>query len=364
MDFVTHAATGALVGRALAAPGDDAPAAWRWATLGAAVALLPDADHVLELASAEAYLTCHRVQSHNVPVALLAVALAAAWPRAPWAGWTGARAAAVVGASLASHFALDVLTPFGTALLWPFTDARYALDGLPIVAPWMTALTVVLALWARRGAPAAARLRGRLALLVLAAWLAVPFTVARHTERVAAERGRVLLAQPRWTWPLDGTAWVEVAGAAGPGVDGPVGERVVRVDVDALGRTTVREDLPRARDAAGAPASLPPDGAPPATAPYLARFRVPVALVEPGPAGPVVRWEDAQYRVLDPNRPPLLVHVRRAPGSGAPAVEVEQRARGAQLALWAAVLAAALLAGRRAPTPPSPVPLDAAAPAG
>ena len=96
MDFTTHAAVGALVGRAVA---PDQPRAARW---GALAALAPDADHVLEWASASAYLVHHRSASHSVLVVSL-LALAAAVPG-------GARRArtAVVAAALARFPSLSL----------------------------------------------------------------------------------------------------------------------------------------------------------------------------------------------------------------------------------------------------------------
>src|SRR5262245_1517238 len=132
MDFVTHAAVGAVIGRSIVRE----PAAARAAmTLGALTALAPDADHALEWVSGEAYLLHHRTATHSLLVTGLAVVAAALWP-----GQARARRAAIVAAGLASHLFLDLLTPFGTALLWPFDRTFFALDGLPIVSPYMIAL--------------------------------------------------------------------------------------------------------------------------------------------------------------------------------------------------------------------------------
>lgn len=96
MDFVTHAAAGALIGRALSPWRAAAPGC---ALAGAAAALVPDADHVLELLGAEAYFVHHRTATHSLVFVGLATAAAAAA--------RGGRAAAIVLAALASHLALD-----------------------------------------------------------------------------------------------------------------------------------------------------------------------------------------------------------------------------------------------------------------
>src|SRR5690606_10098201 len=169
--------------------------------------LLPDADHVLEVLSAELYLVHHRTFSHSLlgvgALAAAAAVLATRGAVEEAAQSTRRRALAVTAAALGTHLALDGATPCGTALLWPFSGWLAASDGLPIVAPWLLALTVALAVWAglrgRQDAAAGRRAaRGALggvgALLVgthaLAAW------GAAH-----APGGPAALAVPGWRFP-------------------------------------------------------------------------------------------------------------------------------------------------------------------
>jgi inner membrane protein len=68
--------------------------------------------------------------------------------------------------ALLSHPLLDYLTPYGTQLLLPFTDRRFAVNAMPIIDPVYTGLLLL-------GLLAAARLWRRRAATVAVATLAV-----------------------------------------------------------------------------------------------------------------------------------------------------------------------------------------------
>ncbi len=337
MDFVTHAAVGALAGRALAPalpidpPGvlpidaaSEAPSGSSLARLGAIAALVPDADHVLEVLSAELYLQHHRTFSHSL-LGVTAIALLVA---APGGAIGRGRRLAVAAAALTTHLVLDVATPFGTGLLWPFSDWRLASDGLPIVAPWLLLLAVSLAIaaaLAARRSPARGRGAARAGLAALGALL-----IATHG--LAAWGGRQVpgepapFAVPRWTFPAAVDALL------------PAEDAVVHYRVAPWAPAEVVGRVPWVADAEGRPLSRAAAGAPPAGAP-LERFRFPVAAVG---SDSITYW-DAQFAPIAPDRRPIRIEVDRTSGG----YEVHQLLRGSQLLLWAAVAAAAwLLAGR------------------
>jgi inner membrane protein len=317
VDFVIHATVGALVGRALAP--SDAEASAPWTRLGALAALLPDADHLLEWVSAEAYLVHHRSFSHSVLAACVAAAVAAA-PRG-----LRKRRAGVVAVAYGSHLLLDVLTPFGTGLAWPFSGAMPALDGLFIIAPWLGLLCVIAALGAwwrgREGI-----LRGRRAALVgLAAVLAFLLLELGVAGRAAGSVGAPVLATPGWKNPLTGVVFT---------LDG---ERLQqhRVGVDGV---AVAVDSP-ARLSRKAP-SVEVDRARAKALPLLARFRLPVARAGEGPG--VVVFEDAQFWAWNPSRAPFTITVDLE----ADTVEVVEQVRGLQMILWLIVAGVVVLVTR------------------
>lgn len=69
MDTLTHALSGALLGRLIARPPDPArpaPKPWQMVVAGAAAATFPDLDFVLGYVSELTYLRGHRGVTHSV----------------------------------------------------------------------------------------------------------------------------------------------------------------------------------------------------------------------------------------------------------------------------------------------------------
>jgi len=380
MDFVTHAAFGAVVGR-LAAPASEARAARGAMALGALTALAPDADHVLELISAEAYFVHHRTATHSLLACGMAVALAASPLGARLfsrlAVGAGAARATVVAASLASHLLLDVLTPFGTVLLHPFADTRFALDGLPLVAPFMIALSLaglLAVVRAERAGRAGGRRAAGYATALVLAFCALEFTVARAAEanvrqptsagspsgspgaplatggdRAGSPNGlrRVLLAVPTPSNPLSADVYADEGGD------------LVHLRVDAAGGVSTVEARPRIRGPLYAESSATARGTAVAALEsreplrdWISRFRVPAATIDA--EGEVV-WDDLQFTAVSPRGHwPMRLHASAPPlrvngaESTARAYAVEENPRGPQVVFHALVVLATLLLARRA----------------
>jgi inner membrane protein len=136
MDVLSQVVFGAAAGQAIA--GHRLPrSAW---LIGGLAGYLPDADVFIQPASdpLEGWLW-HRWFTHGigfVPIGALAVALpfllAPALRRQRWwVIW-----AALAG--IATHAPLDTATSFGTALLWPFSNARLGWDRVGIIDPLVT----------------------------------------------------------------------------------------------------------------------------------------------------------------------------------------------------------------------------------
>ncbi|HJU86129.1 MAG TPA: metal-dependent hydrolase, partial [Gemmatimonadota bacterium] len=204
MDNVSHTLTGWALARAA---GSRPPAGTTLALVLASN--LPDIDFVLEARSDAAYILFHRGLTHSlVGLVVLPVALAAAlW----WAyggrtrfGWL----ALVSAAGVAMHLLYDLVTPWGTMLLYPFSNERFALDWLFIVdlVTWALPIGVlVVSRWRPgRGRPAVAV--WLLALLVYGAAAA-----GAHRQAVSAvaasERARGRAIAEVLVFPRPGAPW-------------------------------------------------------------------------------------------------------------------------------------------------------------
>ncbi|MEQ8486845.1 MAG: metal-dependent hydrolase [Pseudomonadales bacterium] len=180
MDPISQAALGAVTGKAVG----HARLGWRAVGVGAVAGALPDIDVLFSL-NGDYFdqLVLHRGITHSLffaPVAgPLLGALVWAWERAravtpqghgdaPGAGATSAgRLRAwmlVVTLALLSHPLLDLLTPYGTQLLLPFSDARFAVNAMPIIDP---AYTLILLTGLAAGAWRWRQQAGRVALVTL-----------------------------------------------------------------------------------------------------------------------------------------------------------------------------------------------------
>jgi inner membrane protein len=185
MDTVTHGLTGWLIARSL-------PEKWRGGHPNAATAVvvlgsvLPDADNVASLMGSEMYLRIHRGLSHSLlGISVSSFVLALLIARfGSWRDWRRIGALLLLGQL--SHVALDLLNSYGTQILQPFSDARFALDLLFIVDLAFTGI-VLAGIALSRGNP----FRARAALAVLAAYVAAAALLhsgARDAVREAALR--------------------------------------------------------------------------------------------------------------------------------------------------------------------------------
>jgi inner membrane protein len=247
MDTLTHALSGALLARAIAArapqtagpvvtptsgpsfdapwrPGPASPQPWQCVVVGTVAAAFPDIDVVTRWVSDLAYLRHHRGVTHSLLLAPL-WAFGLAWlaaqafsvtcgARGGWKSWY-----AVVLASLLVHIAGDWITQFGTLLLAPFSDRRFGLGSTFIIdlviSGLLVAGLVLAAALPRRRWPALAAYVG------IGVWIGVSWIGRQEAltagEAFARERGlggANVEAMPRpaspWNWTVavsDGEAW-------------------------------------------------------------------------------------------------------------------------------------------------------------
>lgn len=167
MDPLTHVATGVALSQFVSAPSRG------WAALaGVLFALLPDVDYVLRFNNPLAYMKHHRGFSHSLIALLLFVIVGAGLGRLI-GGPRWFKPLIIIGfLVLASHLFLDWITSYGTQLLNPFTRAKFSLDWVFIIDPYLTALVAAAAIaaiwpgiWARTGGAACLGLAGVYLLL-------------------------------------------------------------------------------------------------------------------------------------------------------------------------------------------------------
>ena len=184
MDPISQAALGALAAQVAAGR----QLGVRALVAGAGAGALPDID-VLFAIGGDYFdaLASHRGITHSVffaPVIGPLLGLTA-W-RLEGTGAAPRRRAWVLAfvAALCSHPLLDVMTPYGTQLLAPFSNARFAIDAMPIIDPAFTLILLVgLVLAWRRPARRAATIA---AVLTGGAYIGHAWTLNEAAARAAA----------------------------------------------------------------------------------------------------------------------------------------------------------------------------------
>jgi inner membrane protein len=215
MDTLTHALSGALLARATAPAAPGAISLRRRVAAGALAAAFPDVDFVLGLVSPSAYLLYHRGVTHSL-ILLPVWAIILAWifarldPGRPrWRAYFG-----VVAGSIGIHILGDLITSFGTVMLAPLSDRRFALDTTFIIDLWFTGIIVaglIAALvWRHSRVPAVvglAVLAGYVGLQGYAHGVAVDF--GREYARAQGTTQARVTAQPRPVSPFNWMVVVE-----------------------------------------------------------------------------------------------------------------------------------------------------------
>jgi inner membrane protein len=217
MDTLTHALSGALIGRATAGrnAAEGGLPVGRRMFVGFLAAAFPDIDVVVRHLSPLSYIYEHRGVTHSVLLlplwaALLAVIFAALWRWKP--GWRAYFGVAAFG--VGAHIAGDLITSFGTMIFSPASDARYGIGTTFIIDLWFTGIIlaglIASAIWRRTRACAAGGLAA-LALYVAFQWTlqqrAIDFGEA-YARANRLEPARVT-AQPRPVSPFNWTVFVD-----------------------------------------------------------------------------------------------------------------------------------------------------------
>jgi inner membrane protein len=178
MDPVTHMLVGATVGQIVAGRKVGFKRAALW---GAVAAEVPDVDVIvsaLTVSDPLHMIVSHRGVTHALWFGPIVGVLAGWWlarstdpPRAQARTWI-----ALLTAALLSHPLVDFCTHYGTQLLSPFSNERFALPALPIVEPFYSGMLMIgllaMLLFARRDRSTAVVRAGVVSLLVSSAYVA------------------------------------------------------------------------------------------------------------------------------------------------------------------------------------------------
>ncbi|MDQ6987888.1 MAG: metal-dependent hydrolase [Mariprofundaceae bacterium] len=200
VDPLTHALSGAMLARAL----PKKPLAKTQIALLVLLTMIPDADFVLKIISDTTYLEYHRGITHSLLILPL-------WTWLFYALLSKTQAsipAWLIGAAIALHIGLDLITSFGTMILAPFSDWRAALDLVFIIDPLFTACLLLPLLGAavfRRQA----RVFGLCALFLMLGYLALStwthqraMLVVRHAHPHAISHAALPLPFSPFHWQL------------------------------------------------------------------------------------------------------------------------------------------------------------------
>lgn len=206
MDTLTHALSGALLGRAIANPTRSVP---RQMAVGFLACAAPDLDFLWTRTPVD-YLLHHRGVTHSLVLlplwALLLAWLLAKLVREP-GGWRALYG--LCAASLALHIAGDLITSFGTMILAPFSAWRAAIGTTFIIDLWFSGIIVAglafsLVFKTRKAAIAA--------LAVLAAYVGLQYMLKQQALDFARAHAREhgmseVQAQPRPVSPFNWTVF-------------------------------------------------------------------------------------------------------------------------------------------------------------
>ncbi|HVF63328.1 MAG TPA: metal-dependent hydrolase [Casimicrobiaceae bacterium] len=219
MDPITHALSGALVGRATVPRVPDASRLTVQARIVtcAVAAAWPDVDIVVQHLSPVAYLRHHRGLTHSIllwPLWAWLLAFAASRlardPRGvrPWLS------ACALGVAL--HIAGDLITSYGTLILAPLSDRRFALGTTFIIDPWLSG--IILAGLAGSLVMPRSRVPAVLATVVIVGYLGLQAVAKSHAHRLGKQHAREaklddarIDVHPRPVTPFNWTVFVSTS---------------------------------------------------------------------------------------------------------------------------------------------------------
>jgi inner membrane protein len=189
MDTITHALSGAVLGRATAGLDGSALSVRRRVWFGFFAAAFPDIDFLLRpFVDPITFLNLHRGVTHSILLLPLWSLLLA---------WTCSRLCrnyrprdylALAAMALAIHIAADVITTYGTMIFAPFSDYKATIPITFIIDPWFTGILVMgLAIsWFRRST----RMPAIISLIVLVAYVGFQYTLHHAAKQLGRQHAQ------------------------------------------------------------------------------------------------------------------------------------------------------------------------------
>ena len=204
MDSLTHSFAGALIAEAGFAQHLGRRARW----VMAGTAMMPDLDIVYRLNGIATYLEQHRGVTHSFAgILFLGILTGTVFGRFdrerryfPWicACWL----------ALLSHQLLDLITSYGTMVLYPFSKTRYYFDWVFVIDVFFSLILLLAVFFARQNVDFARR-RAAIGIAAAATYVifcAMNHTLALHNLKQSANEQRIsyrsAAAMPQFGLPL------------------------------------------------------------------------------------------------------------------------------------------------------------------
>lgn len=219
MDSVTHGLAGALIAQAGFSNKLSRRATWAMA----GTAMFPDLDIVYRIESLPTYIENHRGLTHSFAgILLFGILIGAVFGRFDeerrYLAWISA-----CWVALFSHQFLDLITSYGTIVLYPFSSTRFYFDWIFIIDFFFSGILIVFFVLAQRKKTGAVRraITGLVVACGYIAFCAANNTAALYQLKTTAEDHRIAyrsaaaIPQPflpfRWSGILDtGTHYYQV----------------------------------------------------------------------------------------------------------------------------------------------------------
>jgi inner membrane protein len=216
MDTLTHALSGAVLGRATAGLDGSALSVRRRVWFGFFAAAFPDIDFLLRpFVDPITFLNLHRGVTHSILLLpLWAILLAWIWGRLSHK-YRFRDYLALAAMALAIHITADVITAYGTMIFAPFSNYKATIPTTFIIDPWFTGILVagLVISWCRRSS----RLPAIVSLIALAGYVGFQYTLHHSAKQLGKQHaqaqkleGTLVTALPQPLSPFNWNIFIEI----------------------------------------------------------------------------------------------------------------------------------------------------------
>jgi inner membrane protein len=189
MDTLTHALSGALLGKATSGIDGSALPLRRRIWFGFFAAAFPDIDFLLRpFVEPITFLTLHRGVTHSILLLPFWALLLAFMGGGPSRKFQPRDYLPLAIMSLAIHIAADVITAYGTMIFAPFSDYKASIPTTFIIDPWFTG--ILLAGLALSRLFRSSRLPAVASLIVLAGYVGYQYILQNSAKELGWQHAR------------------------------------------------------------------------------------------------------------------------------------------------------------------------------